>query len=69
MLKFLQVAVGCAAAYLTARYVDDNLVGAAMVGLIASLAVTRLWYWRHPMVWDAETKSWHLGEPVQRRRS
>lgn len=69
MLKFLQVAVGTAAAFLTARYVDDNLVGAAMVGLLAALAVARLSMWRYPIVWDEKERNWTFGPPVHRRRS
>ena len=69
MLKFLQIAVGTVAAFITARYVDDNFVGAAMVGLLAALAVSRIAMWRHPSVWDPATRSWHFGPPVHRRRS
>lgn len=64
MLKFLQIVVGALVAFLCARYVDDNLVGAAMMGLLASLAVSRLAMWRHPLVWDPKERTWHYGEAV-----
>lgn len=63
MLKILQIGIGTAVAFLVSAS-GENLVTATMIGLLASLAVARAVMWRQPIVWDAQRRTWHFGEPI-----